>query len=69
MAKKKAYRRKNRRLELTVDIPGDYTNDEDFLNDLADRMDELDWVMVMGTHDVDVNRIKLGDLEFDKEEE
>ncbi len=68
MARAKSYRRKNRRLEMTVNIPDDYANDEDFLNDLADAMDGLDWEIVMGTHDVSVGKIKIGDVEIDAEE-
>ncbi len=75
MAKKKPYRRKNRRLELQIAIPVEYKDDEEFLEALADRMDEIDWIMQLDIEDDDtavnvpINRIKLGDLEFDKEEE
>ncbi len=74
MAKKKPYRRKNRRLEMTVDIPTEYANDEEFLNSIADKMDDVEWRMQLDEDDdgnitpVPINRIKLGDLEFAKEE-
>ncbi len=73
--KKKPYRRKNRRLEFTIDIPTEYKDDEALLNSLADKMDDVDWQLQLDEDDdgvvtiVPINRIKLGDLEFDKEEE
>ena len=69
------YRRKNRRLELTVNIPEDYANDEEFLNSLADKMDDTFWQLQLDedTDDdgdttvtvVKVNKIKLGEVEFE----
>ncbi len=73
-AKKKAYRRKNRRLEMTVDIPTEYADDEEFLNSLADKMDDVSWQMQLDEDEneevtiVPINRLKLGDLEIDNEE-
>lgn len=70
----KGYRRKNRRLELTVDIPVEYANDDEFLNSLADKMDETDWQLQLDEEDdgtvtiVPINRIKLGELELNSEE-
>ena len=78
MAKKKAYRRKNRRLEMTVDIPVAFKDDEEFLEALADKMDDSGWIMQLeedededGTYvtPVPINRVKLGDLEFSPEDE
>ncbi len=74
MARAKSYRRKNRRLEMTVDIPTEYADDEEFLNSLADKMDDVEWQMQLDEDEngevtiVPINRLKLGDLEIDKEE-
>lgn len=78
MAKAKGYRRKNRRLELTVDIPVEYADDEEFLNSLADLMDNVDWKLQLDEDEDDnnrvtvtvvpINKIKLGELVFAPEE-
>lgn len=78
MAKARGYRRKNRRLELTVDIPVEYADDEAFLNSLADRMDDVKWKLELDEEEdednyrtvtvVPVNKIKLGELVFTPEE-
>lgn len=75
MAKARGYRRKNRRLELTVDIPVEYADDEAFLNSLADKMDDSKWQLQLDededgdyTTTVPINKIKLGELVFTSEE-
>lgn len=39
MAKVSRMRKKNRQLKITIDIPDQYENDEDFMNDLQDTLD------------------------------
>lgn len=65
MAKKKPVARhvkKNRQLKLTVDIPADYDNDEDFLLDLADKLDDVDWVLPIkeGVH-ASISKAQIGE--------
>ena len=66
-------RRKNRQIKMTIDIPDSYDNDEKFMEDLRDTLDENGWRMVIededGELDVPLNRITLGDIEIEPEEE
>ncbi len=67
-------RRKNRQIKMSVDIPECYENDEDFMNDFMNRMDDVDWTMKTlddedEAVDVPVNSITLGDIMIEPEDE
>ena len=75
MAKTKPtkYRRKNRQMKFTVDVPDEYSSDEDFMNDFMDKLDSVDWKLQIGgsnnaEHDVFVNKVALGDIDIEPEE-
>ena len=66
-------RRKNRQIKMLIDIPDEYEDDEQFMIDFRDTLDETDWSMVIFNEDeqkveVPVNRITLGDVEIEPEE-
>lgn len=67
-------RRKNRQIKFTIDIPDQYADDEAFMSDLQETLDEQAWLMaVVDDEDIEmevpINRITLGDIEIEPEEE
>ena len=66
-------RRKNRQLKMTIDVPENYDNDEEFMEALQDTLDENGWRITIvdedGELDVPFNRLTLGDIEIEPEEE
>ena len=67
-------RRKNRQMKLLVDIPDEYDDDETFMTDFRDTLDENGWDMVIVNEDeekveVPLNRVTLGDVDIEPEEE
>ena len=60
-------RRKNRRIYVTVDIPEACKDEEDFMYELADLMDEEGWCL--GGEDVTVSKVQLGDIIIEPEDE
>jgi len=66
-------RRKNRQIKFMIDIPDEYEDDETFMGDFQETLDENGWSMVIEnedgeTLDVPLNRITLGDVEIEPEE-
>lgn len=73
MAKAK-YRRKNRQMKFAVDVPDEYANDEDFMNDFMEKLDSVNWQLQIGggnnaEYGVYVNKVTLGDIDIEPEEE
>ncbi len=66
-------RKKNRQIKMTINIPNQYDNEEDFMNDMMIRMDLTGWEVSIGTVDdriaANVSKITLGDIEITPEEE
>lgn len=67
-------RKKNRQIKITLDIPEQYENDEDFVQDLAEQMDAIDWKLNVEDEDgivlkCPISKIQLGELEIGPEEE
>ena len=66
-------RRKNRQIKLTLDIPEQYEDDEEFMNDFMETLDENGWHMKVQDEDgdvveINVSRVNLGDIEIEPEE-
>ena len=64
-------RKKNRLIKFYMDIPADCEEDEDFAQDLMDTMDTTDWQVTIrdGDAKVEVNKIVVGEIEIEPEEE
>lgn len=61
-------RKKNRQIKMTVDIPEEYADDETFMSDLMDVMDDAEWKMKAGDNSVPISSMVLGDVEIGPEE-
>lgn len=67
-------RRKNRQIKMTLDIPEEFDNDEDFLDAFGCTLDSNEWVMrIQADEDdepseVNISRVNMGDLEIEPEE-
>lgn len=63
-------RKKNRQVKMTLDIPEQFKDDDDFLDAFGEKLDEVGWNFVlMDETDVPVTRVTLGDKEIVPEEE
>lgn len=70
-------RRKNRQLKMTLDIPEQYEDDEEFMEAFMARLDTSNWKMGVGDKDdeelgivpVTIKRLTLGEIEIEPEEE
>ena len=67
-------RRKNRQIKMTIDLPGDYEDDETFMQDFQETLDEHGWSMVVVDEDGDkieipIKSVTLGGIEIEPEEE
>lgn len=66
-------RRKNRQIKMMIDIPDEYDDDDTFMEDLQETLDQNGWNMAIENEDgekIDVllNRITLGEVEIEPEE-
>ena len=84
MAKVSRMRKKNRQLKITIDIPDQFENDEDFMEALQDTLDakcDAEWRILllsgeddydtgdMGSIEVTLHSIQMGDVLIEPEEE
>ena len=68
-------RRRNRQLKVTIDIPDDFDNDDNFMEALMDRMDDQSedggWCIQVGVDDdmtpCTITKMALGDVEIEPE--
>ncbi len=67
-------RRKNRQIKMLIDLPVTHDDDEAFMGDLQETLDEHGWSMVVidengDKTEIPVNRVTLGDIQIEPEEE
>lgn len=70
-------RRKNRQIKMMVDIPASFNSEEEFMEALMGRLDNVDWVMkVVDIEDeeaedikVPISRVSFNEIEIEPEEE
>ncbi len=62
-------RKINRLMKVTFDIPAFYDNEEEFMMDLADKLDAgpESWELVVSGGSASIKKITLGDIEIDPE--
>lgn len=64
-----SYRRKNRQLKVTFDVPDEYESDEDFMEFLMDKLDDPMTGVGWKVADLPIKKILMGGIEIAPEED